>query len=283
MGFLPGRHMYIASQDVDEAAEKKRVAFVSADMGMLGHLIKGRVLQDLQALFPGVYTDQNLALSATHTHSGAGGYMQYFLFLATSFGFVDDSYEAAKNGIVEAVSMAHNNMQRANVYWHEGELYDASINRSPTSYLLNPEEERALYSDDLDHTFVQLMIESEATGAPMGLVNWFSVHPTSMPRSNQMISGDHKGLASQMFERRENPAGTLAGQGSFVSAFASANLGDVSPNLSGPFCLNQNQECDIYTNTCPKFPNLVEDVFYEPCYAVGPVSLAKRELCNMFC
>ena len=56
------------------------------------------------------------------------------------------------------------------------------------------------------------MIESEATGAPMGLVNWFSVHPTSMPRSNQMISGDHKGLASQMFERRENPAGTLAGQ-----------------------------------------------------------------------
>ena len=49
-------------------------------------------------------------------------------------------------------------------------------------------------------------------GAPMGLVNWFSVHPTSMPRSNQMISGDHKGLASQMFERRENPAGTLAGQ-----------------------------------------------------------------------
>ena len=138
--------------------------------------------------------------------------MQYFLFLATSFGFVDEAYEAAKDGIVEAVSMAHDNMQRANVYWHEGELYDASINRSPTSYLLNPEEERALYSDDLDHTFVQLMIESEATGAPMGLVNWFSVHPTSMPRSNQMISGDHKGLASQMFERRENPAGTLAGQ-----------------------------------------------------------------------
>ena len=58
-----------------------------------------------------MYTDQNLALSATHTHSGAGGYMQYFLFLATSFGFVDEAYEAAKDGIVEAVSMAHNNMQ----------------------------------------------------------------------------------------------------------------------------------------------------------------------------
>ena len=39
-------------EDAD-AADKKRVAFVSSDMGMLGHLIKGRVLQDLQALFPG--------------------------------------------------------------------------------------------------------------------------------------------------------------------------------------------------------------------------------------
>ena len=59
----------------------------------------------------GVYNDQNLALSATHTHSGAGGYMQYFLFLATSFGFIEDSYAAARNGSVEAISMAHNNMQ----------------------------------------------------------------------------------------------------------------------------------------------------------------------------
>ena len=55
-----------------------------------------------------------------------------------------------------------------------------------------------------------------------------------------------------------------------MAAFASANLGDVSPNLSGPFCLNENQECNITTNTCPKFPNVIEDVFYEPCYAVGP-------------
>ena len=61
--------------------------------------------------FTGVYNDQNLALSSTHTHSGAGGYMQYFLFLATSLGFVEDSYVAARNGIVEAISMAHNNMQ----------------------------------------------------------------------------------------------------------------------------------------------------------------------------
>ena len=47
------------------------------------------------------------------------------------------------------------------------------------------EEERAMYSDNLDHTFLQLMIESEADAAPLGLINWFSVHPTSMPRTNQ--------------------------------------------------------------------------------------------------
>ena len=53
---LQSSYLHAPCQDADEAAEKKRVAFVSADMGMLGHLIKGRVLQDLQALFPGKQT-----------------------------------------------------------------------------------------------------------------------------------------------------------------------------------------------------------------------------------
>ena len=69
-----------------------------------------------------------------------------------------------------------------------------------------------MYSDNLDHTFLQLTIESEADAAPLGLINWFSVHPTSMPRTNQMISGDHKGLASANFERMMNPPGTLNGK-----------------------------------------------------------------------
>jgi hypothetical protein len=33
-------------------------------------------------------------------------------------------------------------MQPAKMFYNEGEVYDANINRSPTSYMVNPEEER---------------------------------------------------------------------------------------------------------------------------------------------
>lgn len=40
-------------------------------------------------------------------------------------------------------------------------------------------------------------------------------------------------------------------QGPFVAAFASTNLGDVSPNIKGPRCQLSGVECDMYTSKCP--------------------------------
>lgn len=39
-------------------------------------------------------------------------------------------------------------------------------------------------------------------------------------------------------------------QGPFIAAFASSNLGDVSPNIRGPLCHMSGQPCDPYTSTC---------------------------------
>jgi hypothetical protein len=35
-----------------------------------------------------------------------------------------------------------------------------------------------------------------------------------------------------------------------VGAFASSNLGDVSPNTKGPICIDTGEECDFVTSTC---------------------------------
>ena len=51
----------------------------------------------------------------------------------------------------------------------------------------------------------------KATGEPLGVINWFAVHPTSMNNTNHLISGDNKGVASQMLERHVNGAGFLSG------------------------------------------------------------------------
>jgi neutral ceramidase len=57
----------------------------------------------------------------------------------------------------------------------------------------------------------QLNIFNSETDEPMGAINWFAVHPTSMNNSNHLISGDNKGLASQLMEKQMNPTGQLTG------------------------------------------------------------------------
>ena len=39
-------------------------------------------------------------------------------------------------------------------------------------------------------------------------------------------------------------------QGKFVAAFASSNLGDVSPNTDGAKCTDTGKPCDYNTSTC---------------------------------
>lgn len=47
-----------------------------------------------------------------------------------------------------------------------------------------------------------------------------------------------------------------------MAAFASSNLGDVSPNINGPHCLNTGLTCDDVTSTC--------DGLAKYCVATGP-------------
>ena len=71
-----------------------RVTFVSCDTGMMGQLIKMTVLEKLNQEFGNdTFRNNNLVLSATHTHSGPGGYMQYLMYSISSFGFVEESFQ----------------------------------------------------------------------------------------------------------------------------------------------------------------------------------------------
>lgn len=44
----------------------------------------------------------------------------------------------------QSIAAAHENMQQGRLYIDETEVLDANINRSPTSYLNNPQAERDL-------------------------------------------------------------------------------------------------------------------------------------------
>jgi len=105
-----------------------------------------------------------------------------------------------------------------------------------------------------------LRIETE-DGTPMATLNWFAVHPTSMNNTNKLISGDNKGYASFLFEEKMNGKSVRPGKGEFVAAFASSNLGDVSPNIMGAKCIDTGEDC-AEDSTCNGFSAL--------CIAFGP-------------
>lgn len=44
------------------------------------------------------------------------------------------------------------------------------------------------YEYDTDHIVSQLNIFNAESGDPMGIINWFAVHPTSMNNTNRSIN-----------------------------------------------------------------------------------------------
>lgn len=76
----------------------------------------------------------------------------------------------------------------------------ASINRSPSAYLLNPTEERARYPSNVDTLMTLLRFVDSASGKSVGAFSWFATHGTSMSKDNKLISGDNKGVAARLFE-----------------------------------------------------------------------------------
>uniref|UniRef100_A0A2H8TTC9 Neutral ceramidase n=1 Tax=Melanaphis sacchari TaxID=742174 RepID=A0A2H8TTC9_9HEMI len=236
-----------------------RVAFVSIDSAMMGDHIKKDVLKKLNEKLPGLYDTNNLMLSSTHTHSTPGGYMLHMLFDLSTWGYVQQTLNCLVKGITLSILRAHDKLDYGRVFVNKGELNGISINRSPQSYLLNPEAERAQYAHNVDKTMVQLKFESES-GMPLGVINWYAVHATSMNNTNRLISSDNVGYASVLFEQKMNPE-SFIGKGRFVAAFASSNLGDVTPNIKGPRCQKSGKLCDIPGPSCDA---------NELCVASGP-------------
>uniref|UniRef100_A0A8C4W6C3 Neutral ceramidase n=1 Tax=Gopherus evgoodei TaxID=1825980 RepID=A0A8C4W6C3_9SAUR len=208
-----------------------------------------RVIKQLKSKYGELYRQDNVILSGTHTHSGPGGYFQYTLFLLTSKGLIKPSLNALVNGIVKSIDIAHENMKEGRLFINKGLVENSQINRSPYSYLQNPESERNRYSSNTDKEMVVLKMV-DVNGQELGLFSWFAIHPVNMNNTNLLVNSDNVGYASYLFEQEKNK-GLLPGEGSFVAAFASSNLGDVSPNIKGPHCINTGESCDNPHSYCP--------------------------------
>jgi neutral ceramidase len=204
------------------------VAFVSAEVDFVTQAVQMEVLRRLRARFGATYTDQNVVLTATHTHSGPGGFSEYTLWNLTTLGFEQKTFDALVNGILRAVENADADLAPGAVKIAEGALAGANVNRSLPAFDKDPAADRAAFPGAVDQRMTVLRFEQG--GRPVGLLDFFATHGTSMTPSNHLISADNKGYAAHLVESGRFGVDWVH-RGAFVAAFAQTNAGDMSPNL----------------------------------------------------
>lgn len=214
---------------IESPCNNNRVVFVNTDLGQLFQGVKQQVIKKLHAKYGDRYNDSNVLLTATHTHSGPGGFSTYTFYNLSTLGFTRSNFNTIADGIVAAIDRAQTNMTPARIKIATGQLTGISYNRSPEAYQLNPLEERNRYQGDIDTQMTLIRFDS-LKGKPIGTINWFPVHGTAMNNKNGLINGDNKGYAEYLFEKDMQSDYSAS---AFVAAFAQANAGDVSPNPYG--------------------------------------------------
>lgn len=219
---------------VEDATTHQSVLIVITDTGLVTQAIHQAVLQRLAKLYVTphgpLYDERNVLISATHTHAGPGGYSHYALYNITILGFQPKTFNAIVDGIVEAIVRAHQRKAPGDILLNQGELTNASRNRSATAFRLNPAADRAAFPQEIDPLMSVLTFRQN--GRPIGALSLFPTHGTSMTNRNTLISGDNKGYAAYHWEHDEAGVRYLRDKTPFVAAFAQTNPGDMSPNLN---------------------------------------------------
>ncbi|KAK0446984.1 Neutral/alkaline nonlysosomal ceramidase [Desarmillaria tabescens] len=220
----------------DASDPSSRILFINSDIAMGDSGVRRSIVAELSSLYPGVYTNENIALIGTHQHSGVGGYLENLLPQITSLGYVPQTAEAIVSGTVLAAQRAHNSLAPGSLSLGNTTILDANTNRSPSAYLNNPAEERARYEYDQDKDMTLLRFDDES-GTARGFLSFFAVHGTSI------------------YENNTSQPDAMPGNTSFVAGFTQANVGDTSPNTLGAFCESPGKDydglaCDFDHSTC---------------------------------
>jgi neutral ceramidase len=208
----------------------KRVVYVNADLAMIFQSVQQGVIAGLKARYGSLYSEENVLLSATHTHAGSGGHSHHLAYNLASLGFQKDTYRAIVDGIVESVAEAHEDLAPGTITLGRGELTDASVNRSRTAFEKNPAGDKAAFPGAIDPAMTVLRFRQG--DRDIGAISWFATHNTSLTNKNTLLSPDNKGYAAYEWEHDDQGVRYLENQEGFVAAFPNTNAGDMSPNLN---------------------------------------------------
>lgn len=216
----------------NRAVSPSLVAIVVVDIWSCTLAIKREVVKRLnQHHASALFSDETVLIAGTHTHSAPGGISEYFLYNLTIGGFDQQVFDRVVNGIVSAINSALLNKAPGRILANEADLADCGANHSIDAFKLNHDFDRTKPDLWTDRQMLLLKfvvdVNNRGETRPVGALNWFALHPTSLGMFNNQISGDNKGRASFLFEdymKRHTPE--------FIAAFGNGSTGDVCGNLT---------------------------------------------------
>lgn len=211
----------------------KKVAFVNIECSFISHHLKKALVEKLVSEMPEIgIGDENLMLSAQHTHSAPGGHSHYAFHNITSKGFRPDIFESYLNASFEAISEAWSNREACTIFLNADLIRsdsDIGFNRSLHAYNKNPDVEK---QDEMNtHLAINRMMKQlricSKDNSNKGVINWFGVQANSISSKNNRIHSDNKGYAASMLESDQS------GTSPFIAAFCQEAAADVSANYYG--------------------------------------------------
>lgn len=199
------------------------VGLVSADLLYMHDEIRQLVINKMSRHG---FSEHNLLLAGTHTHSGFASYDKRFVATKLFGKFDQRLQDLVVNGTCEALLLALGRMRPAVAEVSFAELESLNRNRRDPAFDIESgtTDDSAIFNTEKYPTDRRLTVLSfrDNDKVPIGVVFNFSAHPTVLSPASPDISADWPGIACSLVEKK-------IGYGVPVMFF-NGSLGDAAPN-----------------------------------------------------
>src|SRR3954452_8990119 len=248
-----GQHTRLFTRAIVLRQGETKLAIVTIDLGFTPGGLLAEVAQRLAARG---FSERNIIISASHTHSGPAGYSNFGSdnFVAPTMGdpanfkLVGDPrlYGFLIERIALAIVRADGDLAPARVGWGSAQLLGITDNRSLEAHLsdhgLDLPYGKGPVADDpggylgtIDPRVDVRRVDRVVHGRRRPMGGWldFADHGTVNPYQFGVYNADHHGPAARLFERTVRRLGHVPRGSEVVGAYGNADAGDMTAGLRG--------------------------------------------------
>jgi len=215
---------------VIQDAKGNKVAIVETELCFVPAELKTAILQQTQSHTQDFH-EENVMILAQHTHCSPAGYCHFSAYNMSVPGYIPEIFKHLTDSISSSILAANKELIPANISLNKGEFpeeWEVAFNRSRKAYNRNKDVVKIKKNEvhkGVNREMTLLNFTSE-NGTPIGSINWFGVHATSLSNNYNKINADNKGYAATNLEAHFSTLNP-----NYVGAFAQATSGDVSPKF----------------------------------------------------